>query len=65
MIPSSLFVLHGGSVLEITLLEYAFRFVLHLFALGGLAAAVFGGFEVAGAIRASGGEKPDRTGNDP
>lgn len=47
MVPASFVILHGGHVLEITLLEYLFRVVLYLFAFGGIAAMVFWGLEGA------------------
>ena len=43
-------VLHGGSGLEVTLLEYLFRALFHLLAFGGVAVLVLRG---AGAIEAA------------
>ena len=60
-----LVVLHGGSVLEITLLEYLFRFVLHLFALGGVAVMVLWGTEAVSAVRSEIVEKLGGRENDP
>ena len=36
-------ILHGGYGLELTILEYLFRVLLHLLAFGGIAAFVFWG----------------------
>ncbi|WP_312911739.1 hypothetical protein [Natronosalvus caseinilyticus] len=51
MIIESNIILHGGSVVEFTLLEYLLRVVLSLFAFGGIAAFVVGGLKIASAIR--------------
>ncbi|MFC7237661.1 hypothetical protein ACFQS4_05425 [Saliphagus sp. GCM10025317] len=51
MIFESIIILHGGSVVEVTLLEYLLRVVLYLFAFGGIAAFVVWGLETASAIR--------------
>ena len=65
MILEPLVVLHGGSVLEITLFEYLFRFVLHLFALGGVAVVVLWGTEVVSAVRSGVVEKLGGRENNP
>ena len=41
MTPALFTILHGGYGLEITLLEYLFRVLLHLLAFGGVAVLVF------------------------
>ncbi|MFC7213528.1 hypothetical protein ACFQO4_05450 [Saliphagus sp. GCM10025334] len=51
MIFESIIILHGGSIVEVTLLEYLLHVVLYLFAFGGIAAFVVGGLKIASAIR--------------
>ena len=46
-------ILHGGYGLELTLLEYLFRVLLHLLAFGGIAALVFWGSGVVKAVRST------------
>ncbi len=57
--------LHGGTGLEITLIEYLFRVVLHLFAFGGIAVIVFWGLEGVSAIHSGVVEERSGRENDP
>jgi hypothetical protein len=57
MTPTSFVILHGGPVLEITLLEYLFRVVLYLFVFGGIAIIVFWALGVVSVIHSGVVEK--------
>ncbi|GAA0241850.1 hypothetical protein [Haladaptatus pallidirubidus] len=65
MAPTSFVILHGGSVLEITLIEYLFRLVLYLFVFGGIAIIVFWGLEVVSVISSEVVKKWSGAKNDP
>jgi hypothetical protein len=53
MNPPSFVILHGGYGVEIALLEYLYRVLLHLLAFGGVAVLVFWGLSVVEAIRST------------
>ena len=44
-------ILHGGTGLDITLLEYLFRVVLHLLGFGGVAGIALWGMDAARTVR--------------
>ena len=64
MTPTTFVILHGGSGLEITLLGYLFRVVLHLFAFGGVVVLVLWGLDVVGNIHSGTMEKWNSEEND-
>lgn len=54
LIPSELFaVLHGGPGAEIALIEYLSRVLLHLLAIGGVAAFAYWGADAVGVVRSA------------
>ena len=61
--PTSIIILHGGTGVELTLLEYVARVARYLVAFGGVAAIAFYGLAVVGAIRSAVVER--RGENDP